>query len=131
MEDSQGTIALVIPIVAIAGWMIYAIVYLLFARATEAWHAWALFAVYGLYFGLAEGPERALVADTVPGGKRGMAFGWYNLSIGIAALPASVVFGLLWDRAGSATAFTFGAIVAGLAALWLAAVPSSSSASRA
>jgi MFS family permease len=108
----------------IAGWMIYAIVYLLFARATEAWHAWALFAVYGLYFGLAEGPERALVADIVPGGKRGTAYGWYNLSIGIAALPASVVFGLLWDRAGSATAFTFGAALAGLAALALAAVPS-------
>jgi MFS family permease len=109
----------------IAGWMIYAIVYLLFARATEAWHAWALFAVYGLYFGLAEGPERALVADIVPGGKRGTAYGWYNLSIGIAALPASVVFGLLWDRAGSATAFTFGAALAGLAALALAAVPTS------
>jgi MFS family permease len=108
----------------IAGWMIYAIVYLLFARASEAWHAWALFAVYGLYFGLAEGPERALVADIVPGGKRGTAYGWYNLSIGIAALPASVVFGVLWDRAGSATAFMFGAALAGLAALALAAVPS-------
>jgi MFS family permease len=107
----------------IAGWVIYAVVYLLFARATEAWHAWALFAVYGLYFGLAEGPERALVADIVPGGKRGTAYGWYNLSIGIAALPASVIFGLLWDRAGSATAFVFGAIMAGLASVLLAAVP--------
>ena len=108
----------------ITGWMIYAIVYLLFARATDAWHAWALFAVYGLYFGLAEGPERALVADIVPGGKRGTAYGWYNLSIGIAALPASIIFGLLWDRAGSAVAFTFGAALAGLAALALVAVPS-------
>ncbi|HET9425939.1 MAG TPA: MFS transporter, partial [Gemmatimonadaceae bacterium] len=59
----------------IAGWMIYAGVYLLFARATEAWHAWALFALYGIYFGLAEGPERALVADVVPGGRRGTAYG--------------------------------------------------------
>ena len=107
----------------IAGWMIYAAVYLLFARASEAWHAWALFAVYGVYFGLAEGPERALVADVVPGGKRGTAYGWYNLAIGIAALPASVVFGLIWDRMGSGAAFTFGAAVAGLAALALAAVP--------
>ena len=115
----------------IAGWMIYAVVYLLFAKATTAWHAWALFAVYGLYFGLAEGPERALVADIVPGGKRGTAYGWYNLSIGIAALPASIVFGLIWDRAGSGTAFTFGAILAGLAAICLAVVPVSSSGSRA
>ena len=107
----------------IGGWMIYAAVYLLFARATEAWHAWALFAVYGIYFGLAEGPERALVADVVPGGKRGTAYGWYNLAIGIAALPASVVFGIIWDRAGSGAAFTFGAIVAALAAMALATVP--------
>jgi MFS family permease len=115
----------------IAGWIIYAAVYLLFARATTAWHAWALFAVYGLYFGLAEGPERALVSDLVPGGRRGTAFGWYNLSIGIAALPASIVFGLIWDHRGSGAAFTFGAIVAGLAAVVLAAVPISSSESRA
>ena len=115
----------------IAGWVIYAVVYLLFGRATEAWHAWALFAVYGLYFGLAEGPERALVADIVPGGKRGTAYGWYNLSIGIAALPASIIFGLIWDRASSASAFTYGAILAGLAAISLAAVPINSSASRA
>lgn len=107
----------------IAGWVLYAAVYLLFARASAQWHAWALFAVYGIYFGLAEGPERAMVADVVPGGKRGTAYGWYNLAIGIAALPASVIFGLIWDRAGSAAAFTFGAAVAGLAALTLAAVP--------
>ena len=107
----------------IAGWAIYAGVYLLFARATEAWHAWALFAVYGIYFGLAEGPERAMVADIVPGGKRGVAFGWYNLAIGIAALPASVTFGLLWDRLGPSAAFTFGAGMAAIAALALAAVP--------
>ena len=107
----------------IAGWMVYAAVYLLFARASEAWHAWALFAVYGIYFGLAEGPERALVADIVPGGKRGTAYGWFNLAIGIAALPASVIFGLIWDQAGSSAAFVFGAIIAALAAIALAAVP--------
>ena len=110
----------------VIGWLIYAFVYLLFARASEAWHAWALFAAYGVYFGFAEGPERALVADIVPGGKRGTAYGWYNLAIGIAALPASIVFGLIWDRAGSAAAFTFGAVLAGLAAIALAAVPTSS-----
>jgi MFS family permease len=107
----------------IAGWTIYAVVYLLFGRATQAWQAWALFAVYGLYFGLSEGTEKAMVADIVPAGRRGVAFGWYNLAIGIGALPASVVFGILWDRYGSATAFTFGAGVAGLAAIGLLLVP--------
>lgn len=107
----------------IAGWVLYAIVYLSFAHATESWQAWALFLVYGIYFGLAEGPERALVADVVPSARRGTAFGWYNLSIGVAALPASAIFGLLWQRMGHATAFHFGAATAVIACVMLAMVP--------
>jgi MFS family permease len=103
----------------VAGWALYALVYLLFGRATEPWHAWALFAVYGLYFGLTEGVEKALVADLAPVARRGAAFGWYNLAIGIGALPASVIFGLLWDRMGPSAAFDFGALLAGLAAVGL------------
>ena len=104
------------PLIA-AGWFVYAAVYFLFGRAGQAWHAWALFAVYGLYFGLTEGVEKALVADLVPADRRGTAFGWYNLALGIGALPASLLFGALWDRWGSATAFNFGALLALAAAV--------------
>jgi MFS family permease len=104
------------PLIA-AGWLVYAAVYYLFGRANQTWHAWALFAVYGLYFGLTEGVEKALVADLVPQDRRGAAFGWYNLAIGIGALPASLLFGALWDRWGSATAFNFGALLALAAAV--------------
>jgi MFS family permease len=107
----------------IAGWLIYAGVYLLFSRATQVWHAWALFGVYGLYFGLTEGTEKAMVADIVPAVRRGVAFGWYNLAIGIGALPASVIFGILWDHFGSGTAFVFGATIASLAVVCLVLVP--------
>ncbi len=103
----------------VAGWVLYALVYLLFGRSTEQWHAWALFAVYGLYFGLTEGVEKALVADLAPPTSRGTAFGWYNLAIGIGALPASVVFGILWDRVSPTAAFDLGAALATLAALGL------------
>ncbi len=103
----------------VAGWALYALVYLLFGRASEPWHAWALFAVYGLYFGLTEGVEKALVADLAPSTRRGTAFGWYNLAIGIGALPASVVFGVLWDRVSPTAAFDLGAALAALAALGL------------
>ncbi|HEY9229085.1 MAG TPA: MFS transporter [Gemmatimonadaceae bacterium] len=101
----------------IAGWTVYAIVYFLFARASEGWHAWALFATYGLYFGLTEGTQEALVADVAPSDRRGSAYGWYYLAIGIGALPASVIFGALWDRYGSGTAFTAGATLALAAAI--------------
>lgn len=96
----------------VAGWLLYALVYLGFAAATAAWHAWALFAVYGVFFGLTEGSERALISDLVGAERRGTAYGWYNLAIGLGALPASVVFGVVWDRAGAPAAFGMGALFA-------------------
>ena len=106
----------------LAGWATYAAVYFGFGRATESWHAWALFLAYGLFFGLTEGSERAMVADLVGSERRGTAFGWYNLAIGVGALPASILFGFLWDRVGPTTAFDVGAVLAVGAAAVLAAV---------
>jgi MFS family permease len=108
----------------IMGWLLYAVVYLGFALASTAWQAWALFGVYGLYFGLTEGSERALVADLVAPERRGTAFGWYNLAIGLGALPASLLFGVVWDRAGASRAFEMGAALALVAAIGLVAVSS-------
>lgn len=96
----------------VAGWALYALVYVGFARAEAQWHVWALFGLYGIYFGLTEGAERALIADLVHTERRGTAYGWYNLSIGLGALPASLLFGYVWDHAGSATAFAMGASIA-------------------
>ena len=101
----------------VAGWTIYALVYVGFAFAGTAWHAWALFAAYGLFFALTEATEKALVADLVPAERRGTAFGWFNLTIGLGALPASLLFGLLWDSFGASSAFLFGAGLAALASL--------------
>ena len=106
----------------IAGWLVYAAVYFALGQATAEWHVWALFAVYGIYFGLTEGVEKALVADLVPADRRGSAFGWYNLAVGLGALPASLIFGALWDRQGPTVAFTFGAVLALIAAFGITAV---------
>jgi MFS family permease len=114
LSDSRGR-----KPVIVAGWMVYAAVYLMFGYASSAWHVWMLFALYGLYFGFTEGVERALVADLVPSSRRGAAFGWYNLAIGLGALPASVIFGTIYDRFGAPTAFTVGAGAAMLAAIGL------------
>ena len=109
----------------IAGWLLYAVVYFAFARANAAWQAWALFGVYGVFFGLTEGSERALIADLVALERRGTAFGWYNLAIGLGALPASLMFGYVWDHAGPAAAFVMGASLALAAALGLMLVTAS------
>ncbi|QJR34391.1 MFS transporter [Gemmatimonas groenlandica] len=107
----------------VAGWGLYAAVYAGFSLATEPWHAWALFGVYGVVFGLTEGTEKALVADLVPAARRGTAFGWYQATVGVAALPASIVFGVVWDRLGSPTAFGMGAALAIVAAVIMSLVP--------
>lgn len=101
----------------LGGWTIYAFVYLGFAFAQVEWHAWALFLVYGLYFGMVEGTEKAFVADLVPAARRGTAFGWFNAALGIGVLPASVVFGIVWERAGAEVAFLMGAGIAAVAML--------------
>ncbi len=103
----------------VGGWLLYAAVYLGFAAASRPWHAWLLFAVYGIVFGLSEASEKALVADLVGPRKRGTAFGWYHATVGIAALPASVLFGALWDRFGAPTAFLVGAVLSISAAVAL------------
>jgi len=107
----------------IAGWVIYALVYAGFAFASLPWHAWALFAVYGTYFALTEGTERALVADFVPRARRGTAYGWFYLVVGLAALPASLLFGAVWDRVGAHAAFLLGASLATAAVLGIVIIP--------
>lgn len=84
----------------IAGWLLYSLVYLGLALARSAWHIWALYAVYGLYYGLVEGNAKAFIADLVAPERRGMAYGLYNGVVGLAALPAGLIAGLVWQGVG-------------------------------
>ena len=103
----------------LAGWAVYAAVYAGFGFANATWHAWALFAVYGLYFGLTEGSEKAFIVDLVAPEWRGRALGAYHAAVGLAALPASAAFGAVYKLAGPHTAFSIGAGLAFVAALLL------------
>ncbi len=106
----------------LAGWTMYALVYLGFSQAEVQWQFWALFLAYGFYYGMSEGAEKALVADFVPAESRGTGYGIYNGAIGIAALPGSLLFGVFWATIGPSWAFAIGASLAGLAAILLAAL---------
>src|SRR5712691_9181323 len=103
----------------VSGWILYAAVYAGFAFVSNALSVWILFIIYGIYFGFAEGAEKALVADLVPPEKRGTAFGLYNLAFGITVLPASLLMGALWDWRGPQTAFIVSAILGSSAAVLL------------
>ena len=105
----------------VGGWLAYGLVYLGFALAQAGWQMWALYGLYGLYYSATEGTARALVADFVPGVQRGTAYGWFNAAIGITALPASLIAGILWQGVGAwrgfgaSAPFFFGAWMALLA----------------
>jgi MFS family permease len=106
-----------------AGWALYAVIYLAFAVVGSRTGVIATFFTYGLYYGLTEPVERAWVADLAPPHLRGTAFGLYHGVIGLAALPASLLFGLLWQRFGAPTAFLTGAGLALAATGVLVLVP--------
>lgn len=103
----------------LAGWSVYALVYLGFGMAQEAWQLVVVFVLYGLYYGAAEGVGRAYVADLVPSERRGIAYGLYHGAVGVTALPASLAAGILWQLYGPPAAFFFGAALAGVAAFLL------------
>jgi MFS family permease len=105
--------------VIISGWVVYAAIYLAFAFVSTSTGIWVLFGLYGIYFGLTEGAERALVADLVRDDRRGTAYGLYNLTVGIAALPSSILFGLVWQYVGIQYAFGMGAAFALIASVML------------
>jgi MFS family permease len=105
----------------LAGWAVYAISYVGFAFASRPAQVWPLFALYALFYALTEGAERAMVADLVPAESRGRAFGAFHASVGLAALPASLLFGIFWKSLGPKTAFLIGAALAFVAAAGLLA----------
>lgn len=101
------------------GWVVYAAVYGAFAVFDTSSMVIAVFLIYGLYFGLTEGVERAWVADLAGPDIRGTAFGVYNAVLGVGSLAASLIFGAIWTRVSPPAAFRTGAALAALAAALL------------
>jgi len=93
----------------LAGWILYGLVYLGFALSHTGAQVWVLFGIYGIYYALTEGVAKALVADIVPQEQRGTAYGLFNAAIGLTALPASLIAGILWQTLSPSAPFIFGA----------------------
>ena len=108
--------------VLLFGYLLFAIVCLGFAFAPSPIFIVFLFGLYGLFMAIMETMQRAYIVDVVPSEYRGTALGAYQGAIGIAALPASVIAGLLWTFPvfGAPASFLFGAGIAIISALMLA-----------
>jgi MFS family permease len=106
--------------VILASWVAFALAFALFAAARGPLGLWLVSVLYGLFAGLGEGAERAVVADFATPAERGTAFGWYNLVVGLAAIPAGLLFGGIWHVRGAPWAFATAALLALSASLLLA-----------
>lgn len=106
-------------ITIIYGWLIYVAVYLAMPFSHSIWMVCALLFVYGAYYGMTEGAQGALVADLVKPSMRGRAYGLFHGAVGLAALPASLLFGVFWSQLGPMKAFLIGASLAASAVIVL------------
>ena len=108
----------------VSGYTAYALFYAAFGSLVSGGaRLFVLFGFYGLFLAATEGVEKALVADLAPHELRGTAFGWFNLTAGVLLLPASVVFGWLYQGLSPQVAFGFSsacaAVAAALMAFWV------------
>lgn len=102
-------------------WCAFAFFYIAMSfSGITIWMLCALFGIYGLFKAATEGVEKALVADLAPIGMAGTAFGWFNLVSGLMLLPASLIFGWLYESFSPQYAFLFSGSCALLAFLLLA-----------
>jgi MFS family permease len=101
-------------------WVLYAATYAGFALVSTWPIAWVVLGLYAVHYGLAEGGQKALLAEFVPAASRGRAFGFQLAVEGAAIVVANLLFGWVYDRLGAHTAFAGSAMIALLAALALA-----------
>jgi MFS family permease len=112
--------------IIVVGWLVYAVIYLGFAVSQTGTQIWVLYALYGIYYGMAYGTSKAMIADIVPAESRGTAYGLYSAVLGLLNLPSSVIAGLLWEGAGSwegfgpSAPFVWGAALAFVSAILMA-----------
>lgn len=114
ISDRLGRFGLII-----AGFLLYSLIYLGFARVQTPWQIWTLFAFYGLYQGMSKGLLLAAISDRVPAELRGTAFGAIALATGIVLFPANLIAGLLWEKINYQAPFLLGSILATIAAIFL------------
>ena len=113
LSDRVGRVPLLL-----GGWTLRVLVLLLLAFADPAGiGVWVLFMAYSATLAVTEPAERSVIGDHAAPEERGTAFGLYHLASGLLVLPGAVIFGLIWQRFGSTSAFAVSAVVTAAAAL--------------
>jgi MFS family permease len=106
--------------VILASYLLFSLVFLGFAFATNELHAWILFGIYGIFVAINEGVQRAYVATIIKPEIKGTGYGIYHTVIGLAALPSSIIGGALWQNIGPQALFFYGAAMSLLSCIFFA-----------
>jgi MFS family permease len=107
LSDKKGRGVLII-----LGFLLYAVVYILFGAFDRIGVFIFAFVLYGGYSALTDSCQKAMISDIVSKDLKGSSFGLYHAVLGIALLPASLIAGLLYDRVNAGAPFYFGAAMA-------------------
>ena len=103
----------------VISWVAYAASFVALSLTASASILWIVTLIYGIFAGLGEGIERAVISDFADPAERGTAYGWYNMMLGLTAIPAGVLFGAVWQWYGAPYAFLLAGAVAAIAAFVL------------
>ncbi|MGC8765775.1 MAG: MFS transporter [Brevinematia bacterium] len=97
----------------VGGYFLYALVYLGFGVVGKNtnWILWLMWILYGVYYALTEGLEKAFVTDLAPENSKATAIGFYHMIVGVTLLPASLIAGFMYSLYPPLP-FIFGSIMA-------------------
>lgn len=111
--------------ILLVAFMIFTITYIGFALSNNIYIISMLFILYGLFQGIFRAVGKSLAIDLVPDRLHASGIGWYNTTIGLLGLMASIIAGLLWDNISHTATFLYGAtfsVMGSIMLIWL--VPS-------
>jgi len=98
--------------VLIIGYLIFAITSIGLIFASNLYSLLLFFIIYGIFFAMIDGVQRAFVVDLAPKHLKATALGTFHTAIGLVALPGGFIAGILWDKISPETTFIYGFVLA-------------------
>jgi len=105
--------------VIISGYLLFGLTSIGLSLTTDLFLTICLFMLYGLFFAMIDGVQRAFVVDLTPPELKATALGTFHAVTGLAAMPAGLIAGLLWEYFSPETTFFYSFIVSIIAAVLL------------
>lgn len=94
------------------GYILFAITTIVLLFTSQIYTMLAVFIIYGIFYAMIDGVQRAFVVDLAPTNLKATALGTFHTSIGLIALPGGFIAGILWDTISPNATFIFSFLLA-------------------